>query len=117
MTPSLVVITRIVIQEGLLQEYVFASLSVYPNMEINIDMNIGEDEFKRAIAEQMDEVVKEYLETKAQKGHFECPSCDNDVFDIETWEAQDDIRAAGVCRNCNERMPIDVDTSEIDALT
>jgi predicted RNA-binding Zn-ribbon protein involved in translation (DUF1610 family) len=85
-------------------------------MDITIDMNIDKKEFKRAIAEQMDEVVKEYLETKAQKGHFECPSCGNDIFDIETWESQDTIRAAGVCRECNERVPIDVDTSDIDAL-
>jgi transcription elongation factor Elf1 len=85
-------------------------------MDINIDMNIDEDEFKQAIAEQMDEVVKDYLETKAQKGHFECPSCGNEVFDIETWETQGDIRAAGVCRECNERTPIDVDMSDIDAL-
>lgn len=85
-------------------------------MDINLDMNIDKDEFKRAIAEQMDEVVKEYLETKAQEGHFECPNCGNEVFDIEAWEAQDTIRAAGVCRNCNERTPIDVDMSDIDAL-
>lgn len=85
-------------------------------MDINIDMSIDEDEFKRAIAEQMDEVVKEYLETKAQKGHFECVNCGDDVFDIETWESQGEIRAAGVCRKCNKRMPIDVDMSDIDAL-
>jgi len=85
-------------------------------MDINIDMKLDEDEFKRAIAEQLDEVVKEYLETKAQKGHFECSNCGNDLFDIETWEAQSDIRAAGVCRECNERMPIEIDMSDINDL-
>lgn len=85
-------------------------------MDINLDMNIDENEFKQAIAEQLDEVVEEYLETKAQKGHFECRSCGNDVFDIETWKTQGDIRAAGVCRECNERMSIGVDMSDIDDL-
>jgi predicted SprT family Zn-dependent metalloprotease len=85
-------------------------------MDMNIDVDIDEDGFKRVIAEQMDEVVKEYLETKTQKGHFTCSECGNDLFDIETWETNGDIRAAGVCRECNERMSINVDMSEIDSL-
>lgn len=85
-------------------------------IEFSVDIDIDKGEFQAAVADQLDEHVSEWLETDARDGAFEC-DCGSSSFDIETWnESKGEIKAAGVCRECNERMNIEVDTSEIDDL-
>jgi hypothetical protein len=79
-------------------------------------MEIDTDEFRKAMADSLVDLTKEYLETEARENHFEC-DCGSTTFDIEAWEdTAGDIQAAGVCRECNERLEIDVDMSDINAL-
>lgn len=85
-------------------------------VEFNINVEFDEKEIQNAIADHAEELVQEWLESEARDGSFEC-ECGSISFDIETWEnANNDIRAAGICRECNDRMEIDVDTSELDEL-
>jgi len=85
-------------------------------MGFDVDINLDEDEFQNAIADQMDELVEEWLESEAGEGHFEC-DCGSDFFDIKPWrDAAGALKASAVCRECNERMEIDVDMSEIEKI-
>lgn len=85
-------------------------------IEFDIDVEIDEEGLQNEIADRFDELVKEWLESEAGEGHYEC-DCGSYSFDVETWEnASGDIRAATVCRECNNRMEIEVDMSDIDQL-
>jgi hypothetical protein len=85
-------------------------------MGANFDDGIDEDSFREAIADGILENMADELQQVVQEGDIEC-DCGSTAFDIETWKnRQDDIKAAGVCRQCNERMVIEVDTSDIGEL-
>lgn len=84
------------------------------NMEIDVEVDFDEDEFREAFAEHAKEQFKEWIEGNAGNGGIEC-DCGSRSFDVETWWGpNDEIKAAGVCVSCNERVEIDVDTSDLD---
>lgn len=77
---------------------------------------IDEDEFNAGVADAVEEIVQEWIETELGNGNIEC-DCGSRSFDVSTWKnSSGKIEAAGVCRECNERTEFDVDMSEIDAL-
>ena len=85
-------------------------------MVFDIDIEINEDELQNAIINQMDELVEEWLENEAGNGHWEC-DCGSDFFDVKSWRNADgELKAAAVCRECNERMDIEVDMTELEKL-
>lgn len=85
-------------------------------MDFNVEVDFDESEFKAAVADQIEEMFREHLETEVRRGHIEC-ECGSDSFDIETWyDAADQLQGAAVCRECNERIELDIDTSDIDDL-
>lgn len=85
-------------------------------IDINIDIDFDEDEFRAAFADQAEEMFREWVENEAGDCHIEC-DCGSRSFDVETWTtANNALEGAAVCRECNERIPVELDTSDLDAL-
>lgn len=82
-------------------------------MDVDVDIDFDEDDILEAFEDQIREAFRQKIETDMQDGTFEC-DCGSQWFDIETWtDNRGNIKAAGVCRECNENLSIDV---EIDGL-
>lgn len=79
-------------------------------------MSFDEDDLREAILDEAEKLAREWIEEEAGDGHFEC-DCGSTSFDIETWtNPAGGIEAAGVCRECNTRVDIEVDDSDIEEL-
>lgn len=84
--------------------------------EIDVEWNFDEKEFRNMVVDHVEDAVREWLESEAGDGRIEC-DCGSRSFDVETWtNTQGRIEAAGICRECNERLDIKVDASELEAL-
>jgi hypothetical protein len=82
---------------------------------MGVEFNFDEDAFREQIADAVEERFIEYVENEAGNGDIECDSCGSRSFDVETWQnGNGDWEGAAVCRDCNERVPVELDTSEID---
>jgi peptide subunit release factor 1 (eRF1) len=83
---------------------------------MDIEFNFDEDEFRNAIADEVESMFIEYVETEVERGNIEC-DCGSWSFDVETWKnSNDEYEGAAICRDCNERIELEIDTSDIDAL-
>lgn len=86
-------------------------------IDFNVDIELDEDSFRNTIADVAEEAFIEYVETEAGNGDLECENCSARAFDVETWKnANGGFEGAAVCRECNGRMNLEIDTSDIDAL-
>ena len=82
--------------------------------DIDIEIEFDEDDFRDAVADQAEEIFQEWIETEVGDGHIEC-NCGSTSFDTETWyNGNNDLQGAAVCRECDERIELDIDTSEIE---
>lgn len=78
------------------------------SFDINFD-GIDEDEFREAVADSVEERFLEKVEELVSEGYYEC-ECGSTSFDVRTWKnARGDLEGAAVCRNCNERIPIELE--------
>lgn len=81
---------------------------------MGIDFNFDEDEFRNAIADKVEAAFIEYVETEVGNGELEC-DCGSTTFDVETWQnGNSGYEGAAICRECDERIALDLDTSDID---
>lgn len=84
------------------------------SFDINIDWD--EDEFTKAVADHAEAAFLEYVENEVEDGHINC-DCGSQSFDIQTWEKPNgEIKGAAVCRECNDRIPVEVDLSDLEEL-
>lgn len=84
--------------------------------DIDINIELDEDDFRETVADTAEEAFREWIETEVRDGHIEC-DCGSTSFDTETWyNGNNELQGAAVCRDCNERINLDIDTSEIDDL-
>lgn len=82
---------------------------------MDIEMDFDEDDFRNAIKDEIEAAFIEYVETEMGSGDLEC-DCGARSFDVETWENNGRYEGAAICRDCNERIELDIDTSDIDDL-
>lgn len=83
---------------------------------MGVEFNFDEDEFRNAIADHVEERFIDYVETEVGNGDLEC-DCGSRSFDVETWNTGNGAyEGAAVCRDCNDRIALDIDTSDIDDL-
>lgn len=74
-----------------------------------IDVNFDEGDLEDAVREHAREAFREHIETELQDGAVEC-DCGSTLFDIETYtDGSGEVKAAGVCRECNTPVDIEVD--------
>lgn len=84
--------------------------------DIDLDISMDRGDIEEAVADEAENLAREWIETEAGDGQIKC-DCGTRSFDIETWKnASGEIRAAGICRECNERTEFDVDMSDLDGL-
>jgi len=85
-------------------------------MDINIDVNIDEDEIRNAVVDKAEQEFRKAVENDISNGKIVC-DCGSRSFDVETWKVPNGaIEGAAVCRSCNERLPVEIDTEELDNL-
>jgi hypothetical protein len=83
---------------------------------MGIEFNFDEDEFRNTIADAVEEMFIEYVENEAGNGDLEC-ECGSGTFDVETWKnSNGGYEGAAICRDCNERLTLNIDTSDTDDL-
>lgn len=85
-------------------------------IEFNVDVDIAEDSIKEAFADAAEDAFREYVETEVGEGNLQC-DCGSRSFDVETWSSGSGrIEGAAICRDCNDRIELDIDTSDLDEL-
>lgn len=83
---------------------------------MGIEFNFDEDEFKKAFADAAETAFIEYINNEIGERELEC-DCGSRSFDVETWKNNNnEYEGAAICRNCNERIRLEIDTSDIDEL-
>lgn len=77
-------------------------------------IDFDEDAFRNKIADRVEEMFIDYVENQAGDGEIEC-DCGSRSFDVETWKTgSGGYEGAAICRECNQRINLDIDTSDID---
>lgn len=82
----------------------------------NIEDDFDEDVFRESIADRIGDMFRAWVEREAGAGRIIC-DCGSRSFDVETWKtANGELAGAAVCRVCNDRVDIDIDTSDLNDL-
>jgi len=86
-------------------------------MAIEFDIDVDVDEIKEKMIDAVEEQFIEHVENELGDGGFECENCEARSFDVETWQTSSgDYGIGAVCRECNERLNVDIDTSKLDEM-
>jgi len=67
------------------------------------------------VTEELHEAVRADLDDRG----FDCPNCGGDSFGVDVWGVGDgingeEVRAAAVCRSCDARLNVRVDSELVE---
>lgn len=83
---------------------------------MGIDTNFDTDKIMNSIVDEIEKIFIQHVEEQIENGSLDC-ECGSQEFDVEVWQSSNDsFEGAAICRDCNDRAELDIDTSEIDSL-
>ncbi len=78
-------------------------------------IDIDPDSLKEKIADAAEGIVIDHIEEQMENGSVQCPNCKSRSFDAATWKRRSgEYDGSAVCRDCNERVELDIDMSNFN---
>ncbi|TQQ83611.1 hypothetical protein EGH24_02125 [Halonotius terrestris] len=78
-------------------------------------IDLDPDSLKEKIADAAEDMAVDHIEEQIESGAVECPNCESRSFDAATWKSgSGEYDGSAVCRECNERVELDIDMSNFN---